>query len=135
MADIQELKGYRDLYFRVQRYSRQIEELRSQLYTMQLTNYEREHVDGGKPSFRRERLIDKLEEIEEEYVDSITSLHNQMRAIEKRVYSLPNPYNEILIRRYCMLEKFEQIALELNYSYRWIQRLHRKGLQKYKEAV
>lgn len=135
MADIQELKDYRKLYYKADRYARMIEDLRTRLYSVKITDYQREHVDGGVPNAAQEALIDRLESVEKEYVETIKVLHSKMKEIENRVDSLPFPYNEVLMRYYCQMNTFERIAVDLNYNYRWVQRLHRKGMQKYKEAV
>ena len=135
MADIQELKDYRKLYYKADRYARMIEELRTRLYSVKITDYQREHVDGGVPNAVQEALIDRLESVEKEYVETIKVLHSQMKEIENRVDSLPFPYNEVLMRYYCQMNTFEQIAVDLNYNYRWTRRLCKNGLKKYKLAL
>lgn len=131
MADIQELKDYRKMYYKAERYARMIEEMRTRLYSVKITDYQREHVDGGVPNAAQEAIMDRLESVEKEYVETIKVLHSKMQEIEKRVDSLPFPYNEVLMRYYCQMNTFERIAVDLNYEYRWVRRLCRKGERKY----
>ena len=131
MADIQELKDYRKLYYKADRYARMIEDLRTRLYSVKITDYQREHVDGGVPNAVQEAIIDRLESVEKEYVETIKVLHSQMKEIENRVDSLPFPYNEVLFRYYCQMKTFEKISDEMNYYYRWVRFLCKKGREKY----
>nr|DAI62361.1 MAG TPA: Protein of unknown function (DUF1492) [Caudoviricetes sp.] len=42
-------------------------------------------------------------------------------------------YEQILYKRYCQSKKWEEIAMEMNYSYRWILKLHGRALEEFRK--
>ena len=45
------------------------------------------------------------------------------------IQKLNNPeYEQILYKRYCQSKKWEEIALEMNYTYQWVCKLHGRAL-------
>lgn len=128
MAGIQRLIDYKKMYFRVTRFHDEIEKLTAELYSLPIGNYDREKVDGGEKSDRLLFLIEKRDSCCELFIKELKKLNVEMIEIENIVNRLSFPYCEILMRRYCRFEKFEKIAVDLNYDYRWIRRLHKKAL-------
>ena len=42
-------------------------------------------------------------------------------------------YEQILYKRYCQSKKWEEIAMEMNYSYRWILKVHGRALEEFRK--
>ena len=77
-----------------------------------------------------EDLIIKIEECIEEYSKKEIELYNKQLEIEKCINKL-EPIERIVARsRYIEDKTFEQIAVDLNYSWRHTIRIHGKILQK-----
>lgn len=77
-----------------------------------------------------EDLIIKIEECIEEYSKKEIELYNKQLEIEKCINNL-EPIERIVARsRYIEDKTFEQIAVDLNYSWRHTIRIHGKILQK-----
>ena len=62
-----------------------------------------------------QELVRKLVEIRAEIMTTISKLNN-------------TDHREILYKRYCQSKTWEVIACELDYSYRWILKLHGRAL-------
>ena len=77
-----------------------------------------------------EDLLIKIEECIEEYNKKEIKLYNKQLEIENCINSL-EPTERIIARsRYIEGKTFEQIAVDLNYSWRHTIRIHGKILQK-----
>ena len=77
-----------------------------------------------------EDLLIKIEECIEEYNKKEIELYNKQLEIEKCINSL-EPTERIIARsRYIEGKTFEQISVDLNYSWRHTIRIHGKILQK-----
>ena len=77
-----------------------------------------------------EDLLIKIEECIEEYNKKEIKLYNKQLEIENCINSL-EPTERIIMRlRYIEGKTFEQIAVDLNYSWRHTIRIHGKILQK-----
>lgn len=68
---------------------------------------------------RIDRMIDKLFQIKQEIIAAIECVNEPV-------------YRTLLIKRYLNFKTWEQIAVEMNYSYRQTVRLHGKALQEVK---
>lgn len=44
-------------------------------------------------------------------------------------------YEHILFKRYCLMKKWEEIALEMNYSYQWVCKLHGRALREIEKLL
>ena len=44
-------------------------------------------------------------------------------------------YEHILYKRYCLMKKWEEIALEMNYSYQWVCKLHGRALKEIEKLL
>lgn len=66
--------------------------------------------------------IDKLIDLKKEVIATIDSIGNTDQI-------------DILYRRYIRFQKWEWIAIDMNYNLRWIYRLHGKALKKISEKL
>ncbi len=75
--------------------------------------------------------IEKLEEQEEKINKKIDLLYEVKEDIEKTLHTVEDDTLRVLLRyRYINGLTWEEIAVTMNYDYRWILRLHGKALNK-----
>ena len=80
---------------------------------------------------RLESSVSKIVDIEREIGASIGQLERTRLQVESVINSVPNVNQRNVLRlRYISGMKWEQIAVKLNYDYRWVLRLHGKALNK-----
>ena len=80
---------------------------------------------------RLESSVSKIVDIEREIGASIDQLERTRLQVESVINSVPNVNQRNVLRlRYISGMKWEQIAVKLNYDYRWVLRLHGKALNK-----
>ena len=80
---------------------------------------------------RLESSVSKIVDIEREIGASIDQLERTRLQVESVINSFPNVNQRNVLRlRYISGMKWEQIAVKLNYDYRWVLRLHGKALNK-----
>lgn len=92
---------------------------------------------GGGPSKLVEtavcNIVDLEKEIEEEIQALVEVEHEIGEAINELVF---NPtYKALLEMRYLNHYKLEEIAVRLNYAFRWVQRLNSRAVAALKEAA
>lgn len=88
------------------------------------------------------RQVDTFEKKQIKYME-FKAIYEDMRLkamqtaldIEYKIRCLDSPYSEILRLKYIKLWTFEKIAVEMNYEYSWLQRLHRKAIRLYSELA
>lgn len=80
---------------------------------------------------RLEFTVSKIVDMEKEIGASIDQLERVRLQVESVIDSVPNANQRNVLRlRYISGMKWEQIAVKLNYDYRWVLRLHGKALNK-----
>lgn len=87
-----------------------------------------QHVSQGNGI---ENAILRVMEYEEQIDAEIDKLTEKRQEIERVIASVPdNVQREILTRRYLMYQKWERIAVDMNYNIKWIFKLHGRALSK-----
>ena len=123
------LNGYRDCIRRERQLQEQIDELRSQ-QMFPSVNHDgmpqgNAHSDLSGYVARLDALISQLEHEQamavRQYKEIYDRIHKMQDGAEK----------EVLIRRYLMGRTWEQIAVEMNYTYRHVTRLHGAALRSF----
>lgn len=98
-------------------------------------------TDGERvqSSGRKDRMADlaaKAADLELEIMDMRTDALHKLQAVEKTIGKVNNKeYRQILHRKYIESNTWERIAVEMNYTYRWITRLHGKALVEVQEIL
>ena len=73
--------------------------------------------------------ICKINEKECEWNDLMREFALARANVIINIQKLNNPeYEQILYKRYCQSKKWEEIALEMNYTYQWVCKLHGRVL-------
>jgi hypothetical protein len=86
---------------------------------------------GGDSSNKIEIMTERIDEIERQMSEELQRLVNTRAEIEIAIQGVDEEtYREVLERRYIIGEHWEQIAVNMDYDYRWVLRLHGKALSK-----
>jgi len=84
---------------------------------------------GGQQENKIESAIEKIMELESEIDTEIDEYIKVKTEVKSAVSMVKNgTYREVLDRRYIRGQKFEEIAVEMNYTYRNVCYLHGKAL-------
>nr|DAR85349.1 MAG TPA: Protein of unknown function (DUF722) [Caudoviricetes sp.] len=128
-----ELFTYIKIYNELQAKKERHAELKQQLYALKLHRNSEKVACSNLPGDTIETLIDKMAALETAISEGIYKLASEAERISTKINKLNYPFSEVLMRRYIKLERFEKIAVELNYSWRQTMRLHLGALKKYSE--
>jgi hypothetical protein len=80
--------------------------------------------------------ICKINEKECEWNDLMREFALARANVIINIQKLNNPeYEQILYKRYCQSKKWEEIALDMGYSYRWILKLHGRALEEFRKIT
>lgn len=123
------LKGYIYSVRKAQRLKEQMDELRSQ-QMFPSVNHDgmpqgNAHSDLSGYMARLDALISQLEHEQALAVQQYREIHDRIHQMQE------GAEKEVLIRRYLMGRTWEQIAVEMNYTYRHVTRLHGAALQSF----
>ena len=123
------LNGYRDCTRRERQLQEQIDELRSQ-QMFPSVNHDgmpqgNAHSDLSGYAARLDALISQLEHEQAMAVRQYKEIHDRIHQMQD------GAEKEVLIRRYLMGRTWEQIAVEMNYNYHWVLRLHGRALKNF----
>lgn len=110
---------------------RERSEMRDMLFSV-TSNYEAIVVSGTKDPHKFDRLAILETEIDNQ-IDNLVSVKAEiLRAINKLD---DGRFRDVLRLRYLESRTFEQIAVEINYSYKQTCRIHGRALLKIEEAL
>lgn len=110
---------------------RERSEMRDMLFSV-TSNYEAIVVSGTKDPHKFDRLAILETEIDSQ-IDNLVSVKAEiLRAINKLD---DGRFRDVLRLRYLESRTFEQIAVEINYSYKQTCRIHGRALLKIEEAL
>ena len=79
--------------------------------------------------------IAKIIDLENEINADIDRFVDLKREVMGVVDQLDSPFSDILYKRYFQYKKWEEIAVELNYSFRQVTRLHGQALLKVNDVL
>lgn len=87
-------------------------------------------VSGSGQQDKMGNAIAKIVDLKERINRDIDNLVDMKQEASTLLAKVSNPdHFKVLHKRYILYETFEQIALDMNYSYRWICKLHGRALQ------
>lgn len=76
-----------------------------------------------------------MADIESEYQGRWLQAEQEKNKIEKRLEIVKEPYRTLLIARYVKLKTFEEIAVDMGYSYDRTIHLHGEALKEYEVSI
>ena len=128
------LYRYSDLKFEKAQLEEKIEDIKEQLTSIHSQSFDNVcSFSGG--SDKTGNLIATLSDLQTLYITKCNELTKELIAIEQLISCL-EPNERILIRkRYIECEKWEDVCVEMNYSWRGIHKLHSKILIKLEESA
>ena len=72
---------------------------------------------------------DRLSEEKIKYADIRADIINKINQLNN------SDYEQILYQRYCLHRAWEEIAVDMRYSYRWILKLHGRALKEFEKNI
>ena len=123
------LKGYIYCKRREKQLAQQIDELRDQKMFPSVNNDGMPHGSGISDLSgyvaQLDDLISQLEHEREMAVKQYEEIHDQINTMEDNVL------RELLVRKYLLDQRWEKIAVAMDYEYRYILKLHGKALRNF----
>lgn len=120
------LWGFRDAQEDYRQLLERIKELESILTSISI-DYSAERVQSTPVDMSDK--IAKLSDLKTEYINKAEEAVEKMEEICGVIDRIGGNCGEVLHRIYIEGERSEKIAVDLNYSYRHISRLHKRGVQ------
>lgn len=122
---------------RIKRLQSRREEIRADLYSVKsTTDYNADRVQSSVAGDSMLRLIAKVDSIERDIVKELDQLISMKTRISQEIEQVQDATaKDILYQRYVSCLSFEQIAVNLGYSRRHIDRLHGRALYLFKKDV
>lgn len=120
------LWGFRDAQRKYRQLLERINELEAILTSISI-DYSAERVQST-PADMADKIA-KLSDLRTEYINRADEAADRMKGICGVIDKVGGSCGEVLHRIYIEGERFEKIAVDLNYSYRHIGRLHKRGVQ------
>ncbi len=125
------LRQLRTAEIKIEQKEEELERLKSSLESIS-TGTDSERVQTT-PKDRLSEEITRIVDLEKEIKSDIKELLILKNKIINEIQSMDNPvYINILYKRYVQYKSLEEIAVEMNYSYRQVLRLHGLALQDFK---
>jgi len=111
----------------------QIETLRS-MTTNITQSLNADRVQETRSNDKIEKLIVKIIDLEREITDDIDALIDLKREVMHKIDAVQNDdYRLLLTLRYLNFKTWEQIAVEMNFTYQWTCELHKRALIQFEE--
>lgn len=126
-----ELGSIRNIYNKCVRQKAKLDELRSKFYSLSGIDFTKERVQGGGEDDWKFELLCKIDEIERGIAADILEMEKRTQAVQDKIYKLPFPYNEVLAKRYIDFKRYEEIAVEMLYSFSGVNSIIYRGIQMY----
>ena len=109
--------------------------MRNQLYSLSSPKYDGITVQGTKDPDKFSEAWARIDEKERKICRAIDKLADAKQIITDEIGRLEDTrYVEILLRRYVQMQKLEDIANEMHYSYDRVRHLHGFALQEFERV-
>ena len=122
------LRQLRLLDIRIRQRQQQLSELRERAVSIGSRN-DGERVQTSSSNDKLSENIVKIVELEEKINRMIVIFEEKKDCLIGEIQSLEDDrFVELLFKKYVEFKSFEQIAVEMNYEYKWTCRLHGRAL-------
>lgn len=130
-----ELKQIRTYYNRIAERKQRLAALRSSMTNIRISKYGNAPAVGATENdrYRLETAIDRCTKLEVQISEDIIAMAEAQQRLVEKIELLPEPYATVLTKRYIHLQRYEKIAVDLNYSYERIRHINSDGVKKYAE--
>ncbi len=129
MTSKEYLRQYRDADDAINAKLDQIHRLR-ELATKTTQTLAKDRVRASGEQDKVAKIVTKIVDMEREVDADIDGLREVKRQVEDTIAGVSDPRErKVLTLRYINGLRWEEIAVQLNYDYRWVLRLHGEALQ------
>ena len=112
----------------------EIDNLKEFAKNISAVNSESEKVQSGQGD-KIGNAVAKIVDLEREITDEVDYLVDLKRKIKSEIDKIENAdYVNILYKRYFEYKTWERIAVDMNYTMRWVQKLHGNALKEFIEV-
>lgn len=129
MVTKNELKQYYWTKRRIQQLENKILELQSEA-ERQTAQIGRVPGPSSNVKDRMAEIVAKIVELKDKLNNEIASSYELLTTITEAIKGLPSRERYLMHARYIECKKWEQIAVEMNYSWQHIHEIHAKALKK-----
>jgi len=106
-----------------------LEQLRALAESVSSPDLSKDRVQTSGASDKIGGAVAKIVDLENEIKGEIEKFVQLEREIRQRVYKMPDDDLRIIIeKRYINFQKWEQIAVDMNYGFQWVHKLHKRAL-------
>lgn len=114
----------------------EMDELKDRLLHITATLSPDKGGGGGGTQDKMAGTMARIVDLQRQINADIDDLIDRKDAALKMLDSMKNPVHmTILHRRYFLHQPFERIATDMNYTYRWVTRLHGRALQDFAKVM
>ena len=138
MATKQYLQQIYQIHRRVMHLQAQREQIRAEMYSIGSPSgkMDADKVQTSMSGDNMLRLIAKVDEVERGIVAEMEELLELQHRITREIEQLPNEQQrDVLFQRYVLFKKWEQIAVDMNYTIRRVYQLHGEALEAFKHCI
>ena len=108
--------------------------LQEDLAFLRAVNYSKDRISSGGSRGSVEDTAIKIADAEGEVTGKINELVQAKRFVAHMIDKLPDgPQRAVMYNRYILLKTWEAIAVDLNYSYRHVLRMHGDALNQLRQ--
>lgn len=109
---------------KLRRKKERYEELKAAAESIGSLSDNADKVQTSRSSGKMEKLVASYVDLEAEIFEDALELAEKRCIIEKQIHELSDPrYVEVLADRYVDLESYDQIAVDMNYSFDYVRHL------------
>lgn len=127
------LKAYKDIKKERDDLKQRVQKLNAQLYKMRAQRLDGMPRGGSGENYVTEELIDTKAKLLEMLTEKLVELDTECIAVESAIKKL-KPRERLLVRlHYFDGRTWEQVCVDMTYSWSQVHRIHAKALKKLKE--
>lgn len=129
------LEYVRSLEVRLRMKEERIAQLQHDICSLQALDYAKDKITGGSPidvSDKIARLDELIQDTNREW-DELIEMREQAKVLIAKLESATQ--QEVLTKRYIQNKRWEQIAVELNITWRHTFRIHRAALKEFSQKM
>lgn len=138
MTTKQYLQQIYQIHRRVMRLQAQREQIRAELYSIGSPSgkMDADKVQTSMSGDNMLRLVAKVDEIERRIVSAINGMLEKQQKIIGEIEQIPNEkQRDLLFQRYVLFRKWEQIAVDMDVSVRYVYMLHGTALKEFAKLM
>ena len=118
----------------IEELERSMEILQDDIEGIKGIQYDKDKVMTSASGDAMLNKIIRLEQLSEEIGDTMIERAKKRAQITTQITLMANRnYMQLLFKRYVEFKKFEQIAIEMNYSYEYVRELHGQALGEFEK--